>query len=78
MFLKCSVQSTPKQWTKWLPLAKLLYDTSFHSALQCTPFKALHGVDPHPGFSTPLHLSDSKEISELFKERQMFTELLKE
>jgi hypothetical protein len=78
MFLRCSVQSTLKQWVKWLPLAELWYNTSYHSALQCTPFKALYGVDPHPGFCPPLHQADNQDIAELFKERQMFTELLKE
>jgi hypothetical protein len=64
MFLRCSVQSTPKQWAKWLPLAELWYNTSYHSTLQCTPFKELYGVDPHPGFCPPLHQADNQDIGE--------------
>jgi hypothetical protein len=33
MFLRCAVQATPIQWTKWLALAELWYNTSFHSSL---------------------------------------------
>jgi hypothetical protein len=50
MFLCCSVQAAPKQWTKWLPLAELWYNTSYHSSLKCYPIKALYVMDPPLGF----------------------------
>jgi hypothetical protein len=46
MYLSCSISSTPKQWVKWLPLVELWYNSSCHTALRCSPFKALYGVDP--------------------------------
>jgi transposase InsO family protein len=49
MYLRCAVQATPKQWFKWLPLAKLWYNTLFHTSLQCSSFKALYGTEPFPG-----------------------------
>jgi hypothetical protein len=33
MYLRRAIQATPKQWVKWLSLAKLWYNTSFHSSL---------------------------------------------
>ena len=44
-FLRCSVHSCPKQWSKWLSLAEYWYNTAFHSALGCSPFEVLYG---HP------------------------------
>jgi hypothetical protein len=71
------VQETPKQWTKWLPLAELWYNTSFHSSLHCTLFKALYGVDPPSGILPQLKLTDNSDVSVILKERQLFTEILK-
>jgi hypothetical protein len=78
MFLRCAVQETPKQWTKWLSLAELWYNTCFHSSLQCSPFKALSGVDPSPCIIPTLKHTDHQDVSDMLKERQLFTELLKE
>jgi hypothetical protein len=78
MFLRCSFQPTLKQWTKWLSLVELWYNTSFHSYLNCSPFKALHGVDPSPGFCPSMSQTDHKEIADLFKECQLFLEMLRE
>jgi hypothetical protein len=76
MFHRCSAQDTPETWSKWLPLAELWYNTSYHASLQCSPFKALYGVDPTLGFVPSLRLADHPEIADILKERQLFTELL--
>jgi hypothetical protein len=78
MYLHCAVQATPKKWAKWLSLAELWYNTSFHSSLQCNPFKALYAADPHPRLFPTLQLIDHPDVAELLRERQMFTALLKE
>jgi hypothetical protein len=36
----------PKKWLSWLSLTKFWYNTSFHTALQLTPFQALYGFPP--------------------------------
>lgn len=36
----------PKDWVEQLPWAKYCYNTSFHTALQTTPFKVVYGRDP--------------------------------
>jgi hypothetical protein len=77
MFLHCSAHDTPKTWSKWLPLAELWYNTSYHASLQCSPIKALYGVDPTPGFVPSIKLADHPGIADILKERQIFTKLLK-
>ena len=62
MYLRCSVYDSPKKWHSWLALAELLYNSSFHSALQCSPFMALYGYEPglvHPVF----HISQLKPFT---------------
>jgi hypothetical protein len=78
MFLRCPVQASPKKWSQWLSLAELWYNTSFHSSLQCSPLKALYGVDPFLALTPTLKLTNHQEVSDILKERQIFTELLKE
>lgn len=53
MYLRCLVQDSPKTWKTWLSLAELWYNSSFHSALGYSPFKALYGYEPNLG-SNPL------------------------
>jgi hypothetical protein len=69
MFLMCAVQETSKQWTKWLSLAELWYNTCFHSSLQCYPFKALYGVDPSPGIVPTLKHTECHDVFDMVKER---------
>ena len=41
MYLWCAVHESPQKWKCWLPLAELWYNSSFHTALGCSPFKKL-------------------------------------
>jgi hypothetical protein len=43
MYLRCAIHEIPTHWKKWLPLAEFWYNSSHHSALGCSPFKALYG-----------------------------------
>lgn len=55
-FLHCSVHSCPRQWSKWIPLAEFWYNTSYHSALGCSPFEVLYGHLPkHFGIDNEMH-----------------------
>lgn len=49
MFLWCAISDTPKQWLKWLPLVEFRYNSTYHTATQCSPFKALYGYEPPLG-----------------------------
>jgi transposase InsO family protein len=57
MYLRCAVHNSPKQWKQWLPLAELWYNSSLHTSLGCSPFKALYGYDPNLGVIFPATVS---------------------
>jgi hypothetical protein len=45
-FLRCFVSVCPHKWHSWLALAEFWYNSSFHSAIGCSPFQALYGYAP--------------------------------
>ena len=51
MYLWCAVHESPQKWKCWLPLAELWYNSSFHTALGCSPFKALYAYEPNLSLS---------------------------
>jgi hypothetical protein len=42
-YLCCFVHACPTKWIHWLFLAEFWYNTSFHSAIQRSPFEVLYG-----------------------------------
>lgn len=53
-FLRCTVHSCPKAWSKWISLAEYWYNTTFQSAIGRTPFEVLYGHQPrHFGIVEP-------------------------
>jgi hypothetical protein len=61
-----------------LPLAKLWYNSSYHSSLNCSPFRALYGVDPLVAAVPQPPICDNDEVAITLSERHQFSELLKE
>lgn len=58
------IQYSPKKWRTWLPSAELWYNSNFHTALDCSPFKALYGYDANVGMLLPVHAhSDSAAVT---------------
>ena len=49
MYLRCVVHDTPSKWRRWLPMAEFWYNSTFHSSLNCTPFKALYEKEANLG-----------------------------
>jgi hypothetical protein len=45
-FLRCFANATPSKWFEWLHLAEFWYNTSWHSALNQSPFFVLYGHSP--------------------------------
>lgn len=78
-YLRCAVHDTPCRWKRWLPMAEFWYNSSHHSAIGCSPFKALYGVDPNFGALPNLfNTTTPASLHELAAEHQQFTEMLKE
>ncbi|GJZ35885.1 putative mitochondrial protein [Tanacetum coccineum] len=46
----CMTGEHPKEWAKWLSLAKLWYNFNFHTSIQSTPFEIVYGIAP------PIHV----------------------
>jgi hypothetical protein len=57
MYLRCMTGARPRNCITWLPWAEFVYNSSFHTALNETPFKLVYGRDP-PTF----HSYESGEI----------------
>lgn len=49
-YLRAMTWQRPKEWAAWLPMAEWWYNTTFHSAIQATPYEVVYGQPP------PLHL----------------------
>jgi hypothetical protein len=78
MYLRCAVQDAPKSWTSWLSLAELWYNSSYHSSLGCSPFKALYGTEANIGTPSAIHLSTPVSVTELIEHREQHLQCLKE
>lgn len=66
----------PRQWSFWLPLAEWWFNTTFHTALNTTPYQAVYGTAPNhltilPGKSTNL-----ATVEEMIEERQKQLEIM--
>ncbi|XP_058766771.1 uncharacterized protein LOC131640391 [Vicia villosa] len=57
-YLRCFTSDQPRKWFKFLHLAEYWFNTSFHTAINMTPFKALYGRDPP---KIPDYVCDSVE-----------------
>ena len=45
--LKMASGEYRKQWHKYLPIAILNYNTTYHSSIDCEPSRVFHGRVPH-------------------------------
>lgn len=79
MYLRCAVQQSPKQWKRLIPLVELWYNSSFHTALGCPPFKALYGYDSNLGVVTTQSTTLPAEttVLEVLYEREAHMAMLK-
>ncbi|GKB12451.1 retrotransposable element Tf2 [Tanacetum coccineum] len=76
-YLRCMTGEHPKEWSKWLSLAELWYNSNFHTSIQTTPFESVYGIPP------PIHvpylggLSKVKVVDKTLKYREVFIQTLK-
>lgn len=46
IYLRCFIHACPNYWSQFLPLAEFWYNSSYHSALDMSPFHALCSHEP--------------------------------
>lgn len=61
-YLRCFTCDEPQNWNKYLYLAEFWYNTSYHSAIEMTPFQALYGRPP-PSF--PHYTLGSSQVASI-------------
>jgi hypothetical protein len=78
MYLRCLAGDRPRTWLQWLPWAEFCYNTSYHSALKCSPFRVVYGREPptllayHPG------VAKVAAVDQQLQERDEFLTEIKE
>lgn len=63
------MHDSPKKWKSWLPLAQMWYNSTFHTSLGCSPFKALYGYDGNMGTMLPPSSGETSPAEELLQPR---------
>jgi hypothetical protein len=72
MYLRCLTGDHPKSWLRWLPWGKYCYNTSFQSALKCSPFKVVYGREPPTLMSYVLGAAKVAVVDKKLQERDEF------
>lgn len=64
-YLRNMTFQEPNKWYSWLALAEWWYNTTFHTAIQMTPFKAMYGYSPPQinEFSVPCNISEEARVT---------------
>ncbi|GKC76846.1 reverse transcriptase [Tanacetum coccineum] len=73
----CKLHDHPKEWSKWLPLAELWYNSNYHSAIKTTHFEALYGQPPlvHVPYMGGMNRVDA--VDRTLEAREKVVQLLK-
>uniref|UniRef100_A0A8R7Q7P2 Tf2-1-like SH3-like domain-containing protein n=1 Tax=Triticum urartu TaxID=4572 RepID=A0A8R7Q7P2_TRIUA len=75
-YLRCTVHACPKKWFEWLHLAEYWYNTTYHSALEKTPFEVLYGHVPRHLGIVPSTTSSVADLDAWLQERSEMLQLL--
>lgn len=78
MYLRCATHDSPHKWRAWLPLAELWYNSSYHSAIGCSPCKALYGHEANFGTLLPVTTDQDASAADFLKERDDQLSVLKQ
>ncbi|XP_058788145.1 uncharacterized protein LOC131662390 [Vicia villosa] len=76
-YLRCFTNDQPRKWFKFLHLAELWYNTSFHSAIGMTPFEALYGRPPPTLLDYTTGNSENVLVDKVLTDRQEILDSLK-
>lgn len=76
-YLRCMTFSEPKKWMNWLSMAEFWYNTTFHTALNITPFHALYGFPPPIISQWAILGTEHPEAADFLKTKQEMLKQLK-
>nr|GEV68628.1 retrovirus-related Pol polyprotein from transposon 17.6 [Tanacetum cinerariifolium] len=76
-YLRCMYGEKPKEWVKWLPLAKFWYNANYHTSTKTTPYEAVYCQTP--SIHVPYTPGDSrvKEVDMTLQTREEAIKVLK-
>jgi len=77
MYLRCLCYDNPKNWTTMLPWAQYWYNTTWHSNIKMTPYKALYGRDPPALIKYEVSDQDEVSLQEILVTRDKLLDQLK-
>jgi len=77
-FLRCFVNAVPSKWFDRIHLAEFWYNSSWHSALDLSPFEALYGYAPRHFGIASLDACPSMELSDWLEDKQVMQTLIKQ
>lgn len=78
MYLRCAVYEDPKTWKSWLAQAEFWYNSSYHTALGCSPFYALYGYNANVGMSPAELTVNEPSVAAMISSVQSIAASLKE
>ncbi|MED6210333.1 hypothetical protein PIB30_118622 [Stylosanthes scabra] len=77
MYLRCFCSEHLKKWLEFLPWAEFWYNSSWHSSIKMSPFKALYGKDPPVLARYEFAAVDETSLQELLINRDQLLDQLK-
>jgi hypothetical protein len=75
-FLRCFVNACPKKWLHWLSVGEFWYNTSFHSALNRSPFDVLYGHKPRYFGLSDMDACEVPDLKQWLVDREVMTKLI--
>lgn len=77
-FLRCFTHAFPNRWSFWLPLAQFWYNSSDHSAIGVSPFRAMYGHETPHWEITPTNMCSMLALISWLEERAIAQNLLQQ